>query len=107
MGRLRRAGIAVAVLLVPVAARAADPPQLYVTVKDRLMCRTQVDLRDGLRAIDAKNKTQLDALDGIEGWHLDEEARRAACHIVKNNVSDPVGPEFMAPPARATAVPQT
>jgi hypothetical protein len=46
-------------------------------------------------------------LDGIEGWQLDEEARRAACHIVKNNVTDPVGPDFMAPPARATAaVPQ-
>jgi aryl-alcohol dehydrogenase-like predicted oxidoreductase len=55
----------------------------------------------------ARHPEQLESLDGIEGWHLDEEARRAACHIVKNNVSDPVGPEFMAPPARTTAVPQT
>jgi aryl-alcohol dehydrogenase-like predicted oxidoreductase len=55
----------------------------------------------------ARHPEQLDALDGIEGWQLDEEARRAACHIVKNNVTDPVGPDFMAPPARATAaVPQ-
>jgi hypothetical protein len=62
---------ALAVLLVPATAGAADQPRLYVTVKDRLMCHTQVELRDGLRAIDAKNKTQLEALDGchftIEG----------------------------------------
>ena len=54
--------VAVAALLVPAIAGAADQRQLYVTVKDRLMCRTQVDLRDGLRAIDARNKAQLEAL---------------------------------------------
>jgi aryl-alcohol dehydrogenase-like predicted oxidoreductase len=48
----------------------------------------------------------IDALDGIDGWHLDADARRAACHIVKACVTDPVGPEFMAPPARAAVAPQ-
>ena len=50
---------------------------------------------------------QLDALEWIDGWKLDADARRAACHIVKACVTDPVGPEFMAPPARASAVPQS
>jgi aryl-alcohol dehydrogenase-like predicted oxidoreductase len=53
----------------------------------------------------ARHPEQLDALDGIEGWQLDEDARREACRIVKNNVTDPVGPDFMAPPARTTVVP--
>jgi aryl-alcohol dehydrogenase-like predicted oxidoreductase len=54
----------------------------------------------------ARHPEQLDALDGIEGWQMDDEARRTACRIVRANVSDPVGPDFMAPPARASAVPQ-
>jgi aryl-alcohol dehydrogenase-like predicted oxidoreductase len=54
----------------------------------------------------ARRPEQLDSIDDIEGWHLDEDARRAACHIVRANVTDPVGPDFMAPPARASALPQ-
>jgi aryl-alcohol dehydrogenase-like predicted oxidoreductase len=49
---------------------------------------------------------QLESLEGIEGWRLDDEARRAACQIVRANVTDPVGPEFMAPPTRSSVVPQ-
>ncbi len=54
----------------------------------------------------ARRPDQLDSLDQIEGWTLSDEARRVACHIVRDNVTDPIGPEFMAPPARASVVPQ-
>lgn len=55
----------------------------------------------------ARRPEQLDGLDNIDDWNLTDEARRMACHIVRDNVADPIGPEFMAPPARASAVPQT
>jgi aryl-alcohol dehydrogenase-like predicted oxidoreductase len=54
----------------------------------------------------ARRPEQLDGLDDVEGWRLADDARRMACHIVRDNVMDPVGPEFMAPPARASAAQQ-
>ena len=43
-------------------ARAAEPD--YVTVRDRLMCRTQQALRDGLTALETRDKFLMSTLDG-------------------------------------------
>jgi aryl-alcohol dehydrogenase-like predicted oxidoreductase len=48
----------------------------------------------------ARRPAQLDSLDEIMGWSIDEPARNAIDKIICENVKDPVGPEFMAPPAR-------
>lgn len=48
----------------------------------------------------ARTPDQLNAVANVPGWHLDDEAREQIRHIVDTHVSDPVGPEFMAPPAR-------
>jgi hypothetical protein len=48
--------------LLPGAARAQDLG--YVTVRDRLMCRTQLALSDALRAVDSKDKSAMDTIDG-------------------------------------------
>jgi len=48
----------------------------------------------------ARRPEQLDALDEVLGWSLDREAMRAIDAIVREHVTDPVGPEFMAPPVR-------
>lgn len=48
----------------------------------------------------ARKPGQLDALDSVFGWKLDEQGLEYAAKIVSNCVKDPVGPEFMAPPAR-------
>jgi aryl-alcohol dehydrogenase-like predicted oxidoreductase len=48
----------------------------------------------------ARSPEQLDPLDAAMGWSLDEEAMQAIDAIVRKHVTDPVGPEFMAPPAR-------
>jgi hypothetical protein len=48
--------------LVPGATCAQETT--FVTVHDHLMCRTQLALRDALRAIDSKDKVQMGALDG-------------------------------------------
>lgn len=46
---------------------------------------------------------QLDPVNSIDGWHLDAGALAEIDRIVAEHVTDPVGPEFMAPPAREAA----
>ena len=48
----------------------------------------------------ARHPEQLDAVENVFGWKLDEQALKQICAIVREAVTDPVGPEFMAPPAR-------
>src|SRR5262249_3143013 len=48
----------------------------------------------------ARTPEQLVALDETMGWSLDADALEAIDAIVREHVSDPIGPEFMAPPAR-------
>ena len=50
----------------------------------------------------ARSPEQLDPLDDVMGWSLDEDALSDVDAIVNQRVTDPVGPEFMAPPARTT-----
>lgn len=49
----------------------------------------------------ARHPEQLDAVDNVWGWRLDADARAEIKTIVDRHVIDPVGPEFMAPPARS------
>jgi aryl-alcohol dehydrogenase-like predicted oxidoreductase len=48
----------------------------------------------------ARHPSQLDAIAGVDGWKLDGAALKVIGDIVGESVTDPVGPEFMAPPAR-------
>ena len=48
----------------------------------------------------ARHPAQLDAVDDVMGWELDEVAKTRIAKILAATVKDPVGPEFMAPPAR-------
>ncbi len=47
----------------------------------------------------ARRPDQLKAIERVWDWHLDNDARRAITTIIEETVTDPVGPEFMAPPA--------
>jgi aryl-alcohol dehydrogenase-like predicted oxidoreductase len=49
----------------------------------------------------AKRPAQLDAVDGIFGWTLDSKAMAAIDAIVRESVTDPVGPEYLTPAVRA------
>lgn len=51
----------------------------------------------------ARRPEQLDPVNAIDGWSLDLNALSEISDIVDCHVSDPVGPEFMAPPAREAA----
>jgi aryl-alcohol dehydrogenase-like predicted oxidoreductase len=49
----------------------------------------------------ARSPEQIAPVDEVVGWSLDGETRLAIDRILRERVTDPVGPEFMAPPARA------
>ncbi len=52
----------------------------------------------------ARHAEQLGPIDEVMGWHLSREEREQIVRIVDAAVAEPVGPEFMAPPARAFEV---
>jgi aryl-alcohol dehydrogenase-like predicted oxidoreductase len=49
----------------------------------------------------ARHPEELEPLDDMLGWHLDDEARAHIDEVIRTSVRDPVGPEFMAPPERS------
>jgi aryl-alcohol dehydrogenase-like predicted oxidoreductase len=51
----------------------------------------------------ARRPEQLQDADVIDGWQLDGDALAEIDRIIGQHVTDPVGPEFMAPPAREAA----
>jgi aryl-alcohol dehydrogenase-like predicted oxidoreductase len=58
------------------------------------------DLEQGITAAlwGARRPDQLDAVDGVSGWSLDAAAKAEIEAILREEIRDPVGPEFMAPP---------
>jgi aryl-alcohol dehydrogenase-like predicted oxidoreductase len=48
----------------------------------------------------AKRPEQLDAVAGALGWKLDASAMAEIDRIVAESVTDPVGPEYLAPKVR-------
>ena len=48
----------------------------------------------------AKRPDQLKAVEGILDWRLDEDAMREVDAIVRESVTDPVGPEYLTPAVR-------
>jgi aryl-alcohol dehydrogenase-like predicted oxidoreductase len=51
----------------------------------------------------ARQPGQLQPVDQIAGWKLDASTLMEIERILNEAISDPVGPEFMAPPARSLA----
>ncbi|MDQ0189773.1 aldo/keto reductase [Alicyclobacillus cycloheptanicus] len=50
----------------------------------------------------ARRPSQLDPVRGVFGWHLSAADLQRIDDILQTVITDPVGPEFMAPPARET-----
>jgi aryl-alcohol dehydrogenase-like predicted oxidoreductase len=48
----------------------------------------------------AKRPGQLDAVEGVLGWKLDASAVEDIDRIVEESVTDPVGPDYLAPKTR-------
>ena len=49
----------------------------------------------------ARYPDQLEPVDAVMGWSLDKAAKAEIDRILAETITDPVGPEFMAPPPRA------
>ena len=52
----------------------------------------------------ARHPGQLDPVGDVMGWKLDDAALTEIDRIVRDTIKDPVGPEFMAPPARTRPI---
>jgi aryl-alcohol dehydrogenase-like predicted oxidoreductase len=52
----------------------------------------------------ARRPSQLSPIGDVLDWRLDDETRADVDRILAETITDPVGPEFMAPPARRGAV---
>jgi aryl-alcohol dehydrogenase-like predicted oxidoreductase len=52
----------------------------------------------------ARHPDQLQPVDEVTGWQLDAPTKAEIDRILRETITDPVGPEFMAPPARSAAV---
>jgi aryl-alcohol dehydrogenase-like predicted oxidoreductase len=50
----------------------------------------------------ARHPGQLEPVDEVTGWRLDAPTKVEIDRILRETIVDPVGPEFMAPPARAS-----
>ena len=48
----------------------------------------------------ARHPQQMMPMDDMLGWSLSADAMRAIDQILRETITDPAGPEFMAPPAR-------
>jgi aryl-alcohol dehydrogenase-like predicted oxidoreductase len=48
----------------------------------------------------AKRPGQLDAVAGVLGWKLDQDAMAEIDRIVNESVTDPAGPGYLAPQVR-------
>src|ERR1700680_1883109 len=51
----------------------------------------------------ARHPDQLQPVDEVTGWRLDASAKAEINRILRETITDPVGPEFMAPPPRSVA----
>jgi hypothetical protein len=51
----------------------------------------------------ARHPDQLQPVDEIAGWRLDASTKAKIDQILRETITVPVGPEFMAPPARRVA----
>ena len=51
----------------------------------------------------ARRPDQLQPVDEVIGWSLDASAMAEIDRILRDTITDPVGPEFMAPPSRSVA----
>lgn len=55
-------------------------------------------LGTGVALWGARKPEQMESVDEVMGWKLDDRAKRQIDSILEETIKDPVGPEFMAPP---------
>ena len=51
--------------------------------------------------VGVRHPGQLQPVDDVTGWALDDSAKAEIDRILRETITDPVGPVFMAPPPRS------
>ena len=74
--------------------------RLYRRHVIQLAVRWMLDQGIGVALWGARRPDQLQASIGVTGWSLGASARASIDGILNSTITDPVGPEFMAPPSR-------
>ncbi len=64
----------------------------------QLAVRWILDMNVDVALWGARRPDQLDALDEVWGWNIDDAAMKQIDEIINNTITDKVGPSFMAPP---------
>ncbi len=70
-----------------------------------LAVRWVLDQGAGVALWGARRPDQIGPVAEVMGWSLGQDARREIDRILRGLISEPVGPEFMAPPARPSVEP--
>jgi aryl-alcohol dehydrogenase-like predicted oxidoreductase len=65
-----------------------------------LAVRWVLDMGSDVALWGARNPHQLKPVSQVDGWNLDARTLKEIDTILQEEITDPVGPEFMAPPAR-------
>ncbi len=55
-------------------------------------------IKIGTALLGARKPHQVENIEDIYGWHIDESGMKEIDKILSEEIKDPVGPEFMAPP---------
>jgi Predicted oxidoreductases (related to aryl-alcohol dehydrogenases) len=58
----------------------------------------------GIALWGARSPSQIDAIDEVMGWAIDDESRTTIDQILRDTIREPIGPEFMSPSSRDTVV---
>jgi aryl-alcohol dehydrogenase-like predicted oxidoreductase len=66
----------------------------------QLAVRWVLDMGADVALWGARNPQQLEPVAQVSGWSLDAQTLKEIDTILQEEILDPVGPEFMAPPAR-------
>jgi aryl-alcohol dehydrogenase-like predicted oxidoreductase len=82
--------------LLPIEETAAAMHELYKQGKIRALDQPLVTVA----LWEARHPDQLAPIADVGGWKLDLAALKAIDEILRTSVTDPVGPEFTAPPAQ-------
>jgi aryl-alcohol dehydrogenase-like predicted oxidoreductase len=69
-----------------------------------LAVRWILDQGDTIALWGARRAEHLYGVEQAMGWELDDRSKRRVDEILRQNVRNPVGPEFMAPPSRNEAL---
>jgi len=87
----------VATLLRALGARPALAGVVGADADGARLRRTLLDQGIGVALWGARRPDQLRATAGVAGWSLDRVTLAAIDRILNETITDPIGPEFMAP----------